>query len=261
MARRVNVDMTRNVVREAVRHGARVIQLSIDLVFGGRPGGRYREQETPDPVTVYGAMMAEAEEVVRTLAPDATILRISLPMGESFNGHAGAIDWIASRFRRGKPATLYHDEIRTPTYVGCLNRLFEWLLEHPLPGTYHAGGPRQLSLYQIAQIVNVVGGFDPGLLRGCYRHDAGPVPPRAGNVTLDSTPLTAARGFVPFEPWPRHPELVPVGRGWHHDRTRPELRELSERESLSVESLYHQAFDPEQFFVPEPQLPNLESVR
>ncbi len=239
MARRVNVDTTRNVIRQAARHGARVIHLSIDLVFAGRPGGRYREHESPDPVTVYGAMMADAEEVVRTLAPDATILRISLPMGESFNGHAGAIDWIASRFRQGKPATLYYDEIRTPTYVGCLNRLIGWLLEHPMPGTYHAGGPRQLSLYQIAQIVNVVGGFDPDLLRGCYRHDAGPVPPRAGNVTLDSTALAAATGFVPFDPWPRHPELIPVGRGWHLDRTRQDLQSLRRRESLSIESLYH----------------------
>src|SRR5262249_21029875 len=37
----------------------------------------------------------------------ATILRISLPMGISFNGHAGAIDWIQSRFKKNKPATLY----------------------------------------------------------------------------------------------------------------------------------------------------------
>ena len=53
----------------------------------------------------------------------AAILRISLPMGVSFNGHAGAIDWIQSRFKKGKPATLYYDEIRTPTYTDCLNPL------------------------------------------------------------------------------------------------------------------------------------------
>lgn len=218
MARRVNVATTRNVMTEAGRAGARVIHLSIDLVFAGRPGGRYREAEPPDPVTVYGAMMAEAERIVMATVDQATVLRISLPMGVSFNGHAGAIDWIASRFRQGKPATLYYDEVRTPTYVGCMNRLFEDLLGERRPGIFHAGGPRPLSLFQIGQIVNVVGGYDPRLLRGCYRSEAGRVPPRAGNVTLHSEKLADVLGFPPFRPWPGDDRLIPLGKTWHHDR-------------------------------------------
>ena len=38
--------------------------------------------------------------------PGAAILRISLPMGPSFNHHAGAIDWIQSRFRAGRKLVL-----------------------------------------------------------------------------------------------------------------------------------------------------------
>ena len=111
-------------------------------------------------------------------------------MGISFNGHAGAIDWIQSRFQKGKPATLFYDEIRTPTYTDCLNRLFEAVLAGDLAGLYHAGGPRRLSLYQIAQIVNRVGGYDAGAPDGpARRHEAGPIPPRAGNVTMDSGKL------------------------------------------------------------------------
>ncbi len=51
--------------------------------------------------------MVAAEELIQATDPRACILRISLPMGISFNGHAGAIDWIQSRFKKGKPATLY----------------------------------------------------------------------------------------------------------------------------------------------------------
>ena len=49
-------------------------------------------------------------------------------MGVSFNGHAGAIDWIQSRFRAGRPATLYFDEVRSCTYTDDLNRVFERFL-------------------------------------------------------------------------------------------------------------------------------------
>ena len=87
-------------------------------------------------------------------------------MGVSFNGHAGAIDWIQSRFKKGRPATLYFDEVRTPAYTDCLNRLYERVLASDLRGLYHAGGPRALSLYQIAQIVNRVGGYDPEAAHG-----------------------------------------------------------------------------------------------
>ena len=58
--------------------------------------------------------MWEAEQLISNVRPEACILRISLPMGISFNGHAGAIDWIQSRFQKLKPATLYYDEVRTP---------------------------------------------------------------------------------------------------------------------------------------------------
>lgn len=215
MAHRVNVDGTANIMRCAARYETQVIHLSIDLVFAGRHQGAYTESDLPDPVTVYGSKMVEGEVIVRQWRPDACILRISLPMGISFNGHAGAIDWIASRFKQAKPATLYFDEVRTPKYTDCMNRLYENLLRRPLPGTYHAGGSRRLSLYEIAQIVNVVGGYDPHLLQGCPRIEAGPMPPRAGNVTLDSSKLVESLGYSPFDPWPYHDELVPTDRSWH----------------------------------------------
>ena len=148
-------------------------------------------------------------------------------MGVSFNGHAGAIDWIQSRFRAGRPATLYFDEVRTPTYTDCLNRVFHRVLASDLAGLYHAGGPRRLSLYQIAQIVNRVGGYDPKLLMGCPRVEAGPIPPRAGNVTLDSTALDSQLGGNPFDPWPLDDEHLPTHREWHYEgngqRGSPEL--------------------------------------
>jgi dTDP-4-dehydrorhamnose reductase len=215
MAHRVNVTGTQNTIREAVKHDAGIIHLSIDLVFAGRDGGDYNEDDVPDPVTVYGSKMALAETIVRDARPDACILRISLPMGISFNGHAGAIDWIASRFKQDKPATLYFDEVRTPTYSDCMNRLFAKLFADPISGTYHAGGKRKLSLYDIAQIVNVVGGYDPCCLQGCPRIQAGPMPPRAGNVTMNSAKLSEAIGGDPFDPWPVDDRLIPTDRDWH----------------------------------------------
>ncbi len=219
MAWRVNVEGIRNLLHVVSTTPIRLVHLSIDLVFSGTASGNHLECDSTDPVTVYGKTMSVSEGLIQLAFPDACQLRISLPMGISFNGHAGAIDWIQSRFKKNMPATLYFDEIRTPTYTDCLSRVCHAVLANDLKGLYHAGGPRRLSLYEIAQIVNRVGGYRPQDLLGCPRIDAGPIPPRAGDVSMDSSRLAKALGFAPFDPWPYDEQWVPTHRDWHRERS------------------------------------------
>lgn len=227
MAWRINVEGVRNLLRVVTGRDVRLVHLSVDLVFSGNGDGGHVEDDPTDPVTVYGETMVRAEELILAAERAAAILRISLPMGVSFNGHAGAIDWIQSRFRKSKPATLFYDEIRTPHYTDCLNELCDTVLASDLAGIYHAGGARRLSLYQIAQVINRVGGYDPDLLMGCRRLSAGPIPPRAGNVAMDSAKLASAIGRLPMDPWPLEERWVPTDAQWHRRRDgEPGSREL-----------------------------------
>ena len=226
MAERINIESIETLLDVIRGTATRLVHLSIDLVYSGTRGGGHVEDDVTDPVTIYGKTMVQAEQILLSDLPMAAILRISLPMGISFNGHAGAIDWIQSRFKQGKPATLYYDEVRTPTYTDCLNPLLANVLaRRDISGLLHAGGPRRLSLFQIAQIVNRIGGYDPDLLHGCPRIDAGPIPPRAGDVSMNSTKLARALGYEPFDPWPLADEYVPTDRNWHYEGPRgsPEL--------------------------------------
>jgi dTDP-4-dehydrorhamnose reductase len=218
MARIVNVDSAAALVEAVRAHGCRLVHLSTDLVFSGRGSGHHVETDPVDPVTVYGKSMVASEGLVREGVSGAAILRISLPMGPSFNRHAGAIDWIGSRFRKHRPATLYYDEVRSCTYCDDLNTVFERFLTGDEDGVYHLGGPRAITLYQIAQVVNRAGGYDPALLIGCPRLMAGPTPPRAGNVSMCSDKLIRLLGGNPFRPWPDGDDLMPTDRLWHFRR-------------------------------------------
>jgi dTDP-4-dehydrorhamnose reductase len=133
---------------------------------------------------------------------------------------------------------LYFDEVRCCTYVGDLNRVFERFLAGDEAGLYHAGGPRPMTLYQIGQVVNRVGGFAAELLHGCPRRDAGPMPPRAGDVSMDSTKLLTLLGGQTFRPWPADAAHLPGDRRWHHaEDGRGSHRHL-------VEHLYQHPGDP-----------------
>jgi dTDP-4-dehydrorhamnose reductase len=235
MARTVNVDSARIIAAAARKHDCRLVHLSSDLVFSGNGDGDYRETDPIDPVTVYGKTMVEAERLLLDRVPGVAVLRISLPMGRSFNRHAGAIDWIQSRFRNQRPATLYFDEVRSCTYCDDLNAVFEWFLGGEESGIFHLGSPRPIALYEIAQVVNRTGGYAPWLLKGCPREDAGPMPPRAGNVSMCSDKLIRVMGANPFREWPFGAELRPAHRLWHFHRP------LGEHGSIQriVERLYH----------------------
>jgi dTDP-4-dehydrorhamnose reductase len=228
MAHTLNVVSAAVIVENVRRHGARLVHLSSDLVYSGTGHGNYVETEPTDPVTIYGKTMVQGERLLALTCSGAAILRISLPMGPSFNKHAGAIDWIQSRFRAGRPATLYFDEVRSCTYCEDLNRVFERFLAGDEHGVWHLGGPRPNTLYQIAQVVNRVGDYEPRLLKGCPRLEAGPMPPRAGNVSMNSAKLLGLLGAEPFQPWPRDGELIPTDREWHFERPAQEPRSLHE---------------------------------
>ncbi|MDR4498163.1 MAG: sugar nucleotide-binding protein [Candidatus Scalindua sp.] len=218
LAYQVNVQSIKNVLKMVGTRDIRLILLSTDLVFPGKSSGCYSEEDTVSPVTVYGKTMVIAEEVVLNRYPAAVIFRISLPMGISVNGRAGAIDWIVSRFKKDNPATLYYDEVRSPFYCEDFNNIVELALGNTMRGVYHLGSHRDLSLYNIGQIVNKLGGFSPHLLQGCMRSEAATIPPRAGNVTMCNRKLINALGVDPFRNWPYHEYHVPSREDWHYDR-------------------------------------------
>ncbi|MBQ9372495.1 MAG: sugar nucleotide-binding protein [Thermoguttaceae bacterium] len=214
----LNVDIVRNLARYARERAIRLVHLSVDMVFKGRPRGAYRDDEPTCPANVYGESMVEGERAVAEIDPYAATLRISMPMGVSFNGHAGAIDWIAARFRPNRPATLYYNEVRTPTYVDEMARVFREFLANDYAGVLNCGGARQVSLYQMAQIINRTGGFNPELLYGMRIEESCPVPPRVRNCSLDSSKLADILGYPPFTPWPANPNHLPDSKSWHYDR-------------------------------------------
>jgi dTDP-4-dehydrorhamnose reductase len=228
MAQALNVASAQAMADNVKRHGCRLVHLSSDLVYSGKGRGCYVETDPVDPVTVYGKTMVQAENWLLERVPEAAILRISLPMGPSFNHHAGAIDWIQSRFRAGRPATLYFDEVRSATYCQDLNEVFELFLTKNDRGLFHCGGPRASTLYEIGQITNRVGDYAPELLKGCPRAQAGPMPPRAGNVSMDSGKLISILGYEPFQPWPLGDDLLPHHHCWHFERRVGEPRSFHE---------------------------------
>jgi dTDP-4-dehydrorhamnose reductase len=170
-AREITVAGAENVARAARAVGARLVHLSTDVVFDGRKGAPYVEDDPPSPVTRYGRDKAEAEELVLAAHPDALVVRTSLIYGgpgETASKHELAV--------RDPGATFYEDEIRCPVQVGDLAAALLELAAGDLAGPLHVAGPDALSRAELAELVT--GG----------PVDRGPAPPdRPLDCSLDSS--------------------------------------------------------------------------
>ncbi|WP_089937825.1 SDR family oxidoreductase [Candidatus Entotheonella palauensis] len=135
-----NVEGTDNIAR--LSRDCHLMHISTDLVFSGNdpPPNGYDEDSPPDPPSMIGKTFIEAEAIVAQL-PHAMIVRKGLPMGDSLSGRKGPIDYLAYRFRRGKPLTLFYDELRSALYIDDLILGLRLLWETEATGHYHFGGP------------------------------------------------------------------------------------------------------------------------
>ena len=147
-AREIVVDGSDNVARTAVAVGARLIHLSTDVVFDGRKGFAYLEDDEPSPCTGYGRAKADAEVRVADVAPDALIVRTSLIMGGP--GHEPSKHELVAR---DGAATFYDDEIRSPIQVGDLASALLELAALDVSGPLNVAGADDVSRAELAELV------------------------------------------------------------------------------------------------------------
>ena len=147
-ARTIIVDGSANVARAAVAVGARLVHVSTDVVFDGRKGDPYVEEDTPSPCTAYGHAKADAEVRVVEDAPDALIVRTSLIVGGP--GHEPSKHELVVC----DPAmTFYDDEIRSPVQVGDLAAAVLELVALDVCGPLNVAGADDVSRAELAELV------------------------------------------------------------------------------------------------------------
>lgn len=110
--------------------GARLIHISTDCVFSGKRG-QYREDDTPDPVDIYGHSKLLGE----VTQPGVITLRTSI-IGCSLYRNASLIDWF---LRQRSRISGYRNAIFSGFTTKEVSRVIETLLEqHPdASGLYH----------------------------------------------------------------------------------------------------------------------------
>ena len=195
--RAVTADGAAHVAGAAARHGARMVLVSSDVVFGGsdRP---YDETAPTDPVSPYGEAKVAAERAVLDTCADAVVARTSLILGDGASQH----EELVRRLAAGADGALFEDERRCPVHVEDLARALVELAEGDVQGVLHVAGADGMSRHELGRLIARRDGLDPDVLRATTRAALavpGPVDVRLDSsraAALLSTRLRGAREFL-----------------------------------------------------------------
>ena len=175
------VETTRHVAEAATANKARLVHMSSDVVFPGRPKP-YVETDEPFAVTDYARDKLDAEHAVAEMCPDAVMVRTSLIYGTITlstlqQDIAAAID--------GRSAmTFFTDEMRCPVHVEDVAAAVARLAAmRDVSGPLHVAGPDAVSRAEFAMRTARFLGLDPSRVNTTTLEASGLV--RPGCVVLD----------------------------------------------------------------------------
>jgi dTDP-4-dehydrorhamnose reductase len=143
-----NVTGSVNLAAACRRRGVPLVTFSSDLVFDGRLGRAYLEDDEPNPLNVYGASKAAADRRVLELLPGALVIRTS-----AFFGPWDDYNFLAGLFRTIDEGAVFqapHDSIVSPTYVPDLVHASLDLLIDGEAGVWHLANAGAVSWFDFA---------------------------------------------------------------------------------------------------------------
>lgn len=200
-AGRINTRLTEALGRAAKNEGKRFIFTSTDQVFDGAKGS-YSESDPPTPTGVYARTKVAAEESLGRVFSDSlenlTILRLALSYGHSDEKHPGPVGWIVNALRKNEPVQLFHDEIRSPLYVGDVSRAVNDIVLNGRSGLYHLGGSDSIDRHSFGVRIAEKLGLDPGLCLSRSVKDYPGPEPRSPNCSFNVSKFIRDFGWTPI---------------------------------------------------------------
>lgn len=190
---------------EAVKHIAgacqavksRLVQISTDYVFDGAKNAPYREEDTPNPINVYGRSKLKGEEYALKIE-GSLVIRTSWLYGR--NG-PNFVDTILRLAKEKKALTVVDDQFGSPTYTPDLAKAIARLVQKELTGIVHVTNSGICSWYELAREILKITGKKDVFVAAIKTTGLNRPAKRPQFSALDNSRYVSITG-QPLRPWP-----------------------------------------------------------
>lgn len=139
------------LAKEMHRVGGRLIHISTDYVFDGTSYRPLREEDTPNPQSVYGKTKLESERNIFAACPESIILRTAWlysPYGRNF------VKTMLQLGREREELNVVSDQIGSPTSAADLAAAIITIIDSEwVSGIYHYSNEGTCSWYDFTEMI------------------------------------------------------------------------------------------------------------
>jgi dTDP-4-dehydrorhamnose reductase len=190
----VNARAVATLASVADEVGALLVHLSTDYVFDGQNSRPYREDDPPNPLSVYGRSKLEGEKAAAR-ASKHLIVRTSWLFGRGWN----FVEAIRKQLLGGaRELRVVADQFGRPTYAEDLAEALVRLVNAGAYGLFHVANTGETSWAGFAREIAAQLGFSVPVV-DISTEDAGRPAPRPRYSVLDTAKFDALCG--PLPPW------------------------------------------------------------
>lgn len=198
LAFRVNADGAAHLALACRRAGVRLIHLSTDYVFDGKETRPYSEEDSPNPLGVYGRSKWEGEKRIREILPEACLIRTAWLYGK---GGKNFVKAILAQAGGKKRLRVVEDQRGSPTHTLDLARALQAAAEKELKGTYHVTNQGACTWLEFAERILELTGTKGVEVEPISTGELGRAAPRPANSVLDCGKFEKATGMR-LRAWP-----------------------------------------------------------
>ena len=157
MAFAVNAEGMKHVALGALKCRAKVVYISTDYIFDGKKKEPYLEDDSSNPLSVYGRSKWKGEQYVQELVEDALIIRTQWLYGRYGKNFVTS---ILGQAKEKKVLSIVNDQIGSPTYSVDLSEAISVLLKYDARGVFHVANSDLCTWYTFGQAVLKLSGME-----------------------------------------------------------------------------------------------------
>jgi len=148
LAHLVNTKAVENLAEFCKKHSIFLIHYSSDYVFDGEKQDFYTEDDTPNPLNIYGKSKLNGEEIIQECMSDYLIFRLSWVIGQ---GKQNFLYKLSSWAAKNRVLKISSDEVSVPTYTEDIVNFTLLSLEKSITGLFHLTNSGYASRYELAK--------------------------------------------------------------------------------------------------------------